>query len=170
MDEKSIRLNETPDHIERNLFVKKPIIGIALIILSLFMLMGFFNADLEAGFLVKLLSLVITVALPLAGGSYIILSHYKDKEKFISNKNDLRNKTLQAEILKLAELKGGKLTVVEVMSNLAVSNDTARKLLDSMASQSLAEVELTESGVIVYSFYEIEHLKDKQRARGVLDA
>ena len=150
--------------------MKKPTIGIALIILSLFMLMGFFNANLEAGNLVKLLSLVITVALPLAGGSYILYSHYREREKFISNKNDLRNKILKAEILKLAEKKCGKLTVVEVMSDLALNNDTAEKLLDSMVSQSLADVELTESGVIVYSFYEIQHLKDKQKARGVLDA
>ncbi len=150
--------------------MKKSTIGIALIILSLFMLMGFFNADVEAGALVQLLSLVITVALPFAGGSYIIYSHYKEKEKLISNKNDLRNKTLEAEILKLAEKKGGKLTVVEVMSDLALNKDTAKELLDSIASQSLADVELTESGVIVYSFYEIRHLKDKQKAKGVLDA
>ena len=134
------------------------------------MLMGFFNADLKAGTFVKLLSLVITVALPLAGGSYIIYSHFKDNEKFISKKNDLRIKTLEAEILKLAEKKGGKLTVVEVMSDLAMGNDTAQELLDSIASQGLADVELTESGVIVYSFYEVKHLKDKQSSRGVLDA
>jgi len=149
--------------------MKKPTIGIVLIFLSLFMLMGFFNADLEAGAFVKLFSLVITVALPLTGGAYIIYSHYKDKENFRLNKNDLRAKTLEAEILKLAERKGGKLTIVEVMSDLAMNNEAAKELLDSMASQSLADVQLTESGVIVYSFYEIKHLNDKQRAKDVLD-
>ena len=150
--------------------MKKTAIGICLIILALFMLLGYFNADLNAGVGVKILTLFITVVLPSMGGVYLIYSQYMDKEKFISNRNDLRKKTLEAEILKLAEKKDGKLTVVEVMSELAVSNETAKELLESMAIQSLADVEVTESGVIVYSFYEVKHLNEKQNAKGVLDA
>ncbi len=150
--------------------MKKITIGILLIILSLFMLMGFFNADLEAGAFVKFLTFSITIILPLAGGCSLIYSHYSEKKRLKAGKESLAAKTLEAEILKLAERKDGKLTVVEVMTELSVDNDTAKDVLESLASQSLAEVELTESGIIVYSFYEVKHLKDKQHAKGVLDA
>jgi hypothetical protein len=78
--------------------------------------------------------------------------------------------TLEAEVLRLAKQKGGKLTVVEVMTDLALDSDAAKEVLDSMAGKSLAEVELTESGIIVYAFYEVRHLQDKESAKGVLDA
>lgn len=150
--------------------MKKMSIGVALIILSMFMLLGFFNADLKQGVSVMLLSLLVAVVLPAAGGLYLIRSYYRERKRIESNRKDIRNETLEAEILKLAGKKDGKLTVVEVMSDLGLSRDTAEELLNAMASNSLAEIELTESGVIVYSFYEVKSLKDKQGARGVLDA
>lgn len=150
--------------------MKKNIIGIFLMILSLFMLMGFFRADLETGVFVNILSFLITVILPFAGGASLIYSYYEENKKLKDSKENLTIKTLEAEVLKLAEKKGGKLTVVEVMSDLAVSNDIAKELLDSITVQSLADVELTESGVIVYSFYDIKHLMDKKNTKGVLDA
>jgi hypothetical protein len=39
-----------------------------------------------------------------------------------------------------------------------------------MADRGLAEVEVSESGVLVYSFYDVRHLGEKEAARGVLDA
>lgn len=149
--------------------MKKTTIGTALILLSLFMLLGFFNADLKGGIVIKIASLIITFVLPLTGGSYLIYSHYQDKQKLQVNKNNLRLKTMAAEILKLADKKGGKLTVVEVMSDFALDKEQAKELLDSLAVEGLADVELTESGVIVYSFYDISRLNEKQAAKGVLD-
>jgi predicted DNA-binding transcriptional regulator len=137
--------------------------------LSLFMLIGFFKADIETGVFVKFFSFLITVILPLTGGAALIYSYYEEYERLRKSKENLTIKTLEAEVLKLAEKKGGKLTVVEVMSDFAMSNDTAKELLDSITVQGLADVELTESGVIVYSFYDIKHLMDKKNTKGVLD-
>ncbi|MDH3601901.1 MAG: hypothetical protein OEU26_20000, partial [Candidatus Tectomicrobia bacterium] len=85
-------------------------------------------------------------------------------------KERLRQRTLEAEILRLAAHRGGKLTVVEVVSELAVEPDTAKQALDALLGQSLAEIELTDSGVLVYTFYDIQHLAEKRASKGVFDA
>ncbi len=150
--------------------MKKTITGICLLALSIFMLLGFLNADINAGIWVKFLSFVITVILPFSGGAAILFSNYKDKKKLTLSKSLLAKKTLESEVLKLAKEKGGSLTAIEVVTEFAVDIDTAKQTLDSLAEQSVAEIELTESGIIVYSFYDIKHLKDKSTSKGVLDA
>lgn len=143
--------------------------GSILIVISMFMLLGFFNADLDSGPVVSLLTFFIAVVLPFAGGAGLIYSHYKRRESLGARREYLRQKTLEAEVLKLAEQKGGKLTVIEVVSELAIAAETAKGVLDSLAIQSIAEVEITDSGVIVYSFYDVSHLAEKPAAKGVLD-
>ena len=100
----------------------------------------------------------------------MIWSHGREKKKSAAEKEALRTRTLQADILRLAEEKGGKLTVVEVMAGLAVDKEAAGKALDALVGQEVAEIELTDSGVVVDAFYDIGHLKEKAEARGVLDA
>ena len=51
------------------------------------------------------------------------------------------------------------------MTELAVDNDKTKEVLDSLAAQSLANVELTESGIIVYSFYDVLHLGEKKNVQ-----
>lgn len=144
--------------------------GIILIILSLFMLIGFFNAKLEEGVFVTFLTFSIIVILPFVSGTLLIYYYYRDKTKLQRNKQNLAIKNLEAEVLKLAQKKGGSLTAVEVMADLAVNSETAKQVLESLAVQSLAEVEITESGVIVYSFYDVKHLHEKHKAKKILDA
>lgn len=146
------------------------IFGIILIIVSLFMLIGFFNANLKIGFFAAFLTFSIVVILPFFSGSSLIYYHYKDKTKLQRNKQGLAIKNLEAEVLKLAHNKGGSLTAVELMADLAIDRDTAKQVLESLAVQGLAEVEITESGVIVYSFYDVKHLHEKHKAKKVLDA
>ncbi len=63
----------------------------------------------------------------------------------------------------------GRLTVVEVVAELAVPDDTAKQALDALMTRELAEIEITDSGVLVYAFHDIQHLSEKPRARGLLD-
>jgi len=148
----------------------KLIIGIFLILLAAFMLIGFLNADTATDALAQYIAFAISVILPFFGGIALIYSNHRSKKNLVVSKDNLRDKTLMAEVMKLAGQKRGKLTVVEVISDLVLEHDTAKELLDSLVARGLADVELTESGVIVYSFYEISHLKDKMNAKGVLDA
>ncbi len=109
--------------------------------------------------------LVSVISLAIVGVIAFAAKKYSDKQTHI-----LHRRTFEADILKLAEQKSGRLTIVEVMAEFAVDAETAKNALESFASEGIAEIEITESGVLVYSFYDIRHLAEKESARGVLDA
>ena len=53
---------------------------------------------------------------------------------------------------------------------MAITPEAAKDALDALALREQAELEITESGVIVYAFHDVRHLEEKSRAKGVLDA
>ncbi len=144
--------------------------GIILIGISLFMLLGFSQTDYKHGLGAEIAAFVFMVAFPMVGGALLIRSHYRKKVTLARNKEALRKQAMESQILKLAAKKGGKLTVVEVVSETMLNLATAKEILDSLVHQSLASVEITDSGVIVYAFYDVAHLDEKARAKGILDA
>jgi hypothetical protein len=144
--------------------------GVILIALSLFMLLGFFVSDIDNGIGAEIAAFLLTILLPFVCGVGLIRSHYKGKAKIEENKKALWKQTMESEMLKFAAKRGGKLTVVEVVSEMPLDHLAAKDILDSLVAQSLAAVELTESGIIVYAFYDLRHLSEKEYAKGVLDA
>ena len=144
--------------------------GIALLLLALFMLIGYSRAEVEASALTTALTLLITVGLPAAGGVALLRGHFATRGRAAGRKEELRQHTLESEILRLASSHQGKLTVVEVVSALALPAAGAKELLDGMVSREIADVQISDSGVLVYAFHDIRHLSEKESARGVLDA
>ena len=144
--------------------------GAALLLLALFMLMAFMQSDADQTAAVKAIALLLTVGLPGFAGAALLRSHFGARGRLEQRKDVLRQQTLESEILRLAGQRDGKLTMVEVVSALALPQATAKELLDGMAMRELAEVEVTDSGVLVYSFHDIRHLSEKSTSRGVLDA
>jgi hypothetical protein len=53
--------------------------GVALLLLALFMFVGFLGADIDASGAAQLFALLIAVGLPAAGGSALIYSHVRSK-------------------------------------------------------------------------------------------
>ena len=144
--------------------------GAALLLLALFMFVGFLQADAEASGTTKALTLLLTVGLPGVAGAMLLREHFGARGKLAQRKDVLRQQTLESEILRLAAQSDGKLTLVEVVSALALPQAGAKELLDGMVTRELADVEITDSGVLVYSFHDIRHLSEKPYSRGVLDA
>jgi hypothetical protein len=136
--------------------------------LALFMLLGFFNAGPMSA-PVATLTFLIVVALPAAAGAGLLRSHFREKSHFSAQREQLRLQTYEAEILQLAERKGGKLTVVEVAAATGLDAPTAEAALRSLAIQGVAEVEVTDSGMLVYAFYDIQKLPEKLTSRNILD-
>ncbi len=151
----------------------KRIVGIALLLLALFFLFGSLRVR-PGGGLVMLITFLITVVAPAAGGIYLLwstsLRRAEEDATLQRRKDQLRRQTLDAELLKLAKRLGGKLTVVEAVSELAIDAVTIDEALQRMVATGMAEVEISESGVLVYAFYDIQHLGEKDTAKGVLDA
>jgi len=56
------------------------------------------------------------------------------------------------------------------VTEFAITPEKANELLESLMVRQLADVEVTDSGVVVYVFHDVKHLADKPRARGILDA
>lgn len=144
--------------------------GGVLIATALFMLMGFFNMSRPVSVPAAMATLLFTVGLPAAAGIALIRSHLGTRGRLARRREDLRRQTQEAELLKLAQEAGGKLTVVEVASRLALPMTTVETLLNGLHERGAAEIEVTDAGLIVYRFPDVQHLPGKSGSRDVLDA
>lgn len=142
--------------------------GTVLLALALFMTWGFLRADVDAAAPAALAAILITVALPAAGGIYLLARPGRER-RIAERAHALRRQTLESEVLRLAGRREGKLTVVEVVTELAVPPEEAKEVLDTLARRELAEMEVTSSGVLVYAFHDVRHLSEKSASRGILD-
>lgn len=141
--------------------------GIALMILGGLMALGFTQASLSQGPLVIFLSLCITVFLPLGGGFYLLKQSNTQSNSLMASKSQLAQKTLQAEILRLAAQKQGRLTVLEVTQAFALSAEQAELALDNLALDKVAEHQLTDEGLLVYIFPEVQQLAHKNQSKAI---
>ncbi len=141
-----------------------------LMLLSLFMLVGFVRSDAALAAPATIAALLITVVLPAAGGLALLAGHVRGRGRLTRRKEELRRQTIESEILRLAARHSGRVTAVEVASDLAISPEAAKGALDALAEREVADIEITDSGLIVYTFRDVRHLGEKAEARGVLDA
>jgi hypothetical protein len=141
-----------------------------LMLLSVLMLIGFLQSGAAIGAVATIAALLITVALPAAAGVALASGHFRARGRLARRREELRQQTIESEILRLAEQRGGRLTAVEVASDMAISPEAAKEALDSLALRELAELEITDSGMLVYAFHDVRNLREKARARGILDA
>ena len=146
------------------------VVGVALIALSLFMLLGFFRSEADTGAPATIAALVITVALPALGGIALLTKRFRRGGRLAERREALRQQTYESEILRLAAQRQGRLTAVELVTEFAITPEKANELLESLMVRQLADVEVTDSGVVVYVFHDVMNLADKSRARGLLDA
>lgn len=135
------------------------------------MLLGFAKADLnDQSMAVRVMTFGFGVGLPLAGGIGLMQSHRQDRNRMLANRATHQLRTLQSEILKLAKVNQGKLTEIEVISELSIEAAVAHEVLTSLCQKDLADIEMTDSGLLVYVFPDIQQLPDKHSSRGLLDA
>lgn len=147
--------------------MKKYLAPALLCLLSAFMLLGFLRADIAPS-AATIIAFLLTVLLP-AGIATRLLLNRTNTLKVQERQDSLRMRTIEAEILRIAQLNQGKLTIVEMVSQLAVTPDEAKRAADSLARQELADIEITESGVLVYAFRDVRLLHEKPSARGLLE-
>jgi hypothetical protein len=143
--------------------------GGLLILLALFMLVGFLNADVARSAGTTLLALLITVALPAGAGIALLRKGAGGQKRLAERRDVLRQQTLTSELLRFAGQRGGKLTAVEVVSEFAVTPDEAERALRDLVVRGLAEPEVTKSGLLVYAFHDVRLLEEKPRSKGILE-
>ncbi len=139
-------------------------------ILALFMLLGFLNSSAVLHAPATIAALVLTIGLPALGAGLLLRSHYAERSRIGNRKALLRQQTLETEVLRLAGEHGGKLTVMEVATQLGITPETAKEVLDALVVREHADLEVTDAGLLVYTFHDIRHLGGKSSAKGLLDA
>ena len=73
----------------------------------------------------------------------------------------------QHRLIRLARERGGSLTVLEAAADCRMTVEKAEEILRDLAVRGHAEVRVSDSGMIVYHFLEIERQDEKGRARPV---
>jgi hypothetical protein len=139
----------------------------ALYALAAFLLLGFLNSDVGLT-AASMFALAIGVIVPAAVATRLLLRPGRDAQRRLMQA-ELRQRTIEAEILRIAKQHAGKLTLVEIVSELAIAPDEAKTAADSLVRQQIGDLEITESGVIVYVFHDVRHLGEKPSARGLLE-
>lgn len=143
--------------------------GVALLLLALFMLIGFVKSTADGVSAAEIAALILAVVVPGAVGAKLLRDRFGRDQRIEQNKADLRNRTLAAEVLRLAGTHGGKLTIVEVVTALAITPDQAKDVMDGLARDGFADFQVTDSGVVVYDFQDVRRIGDKQDAKGILE-
>jgi hypothetical protein len=141
--------------------------GIALLVLAALMFLGFMRSNASLAAPATIAALLLTTVAPAVGGIALLRGGGSARARRL---DQLRQRTIDAEILRLAVTEGGKLTAVEVATALAISPELAKETLDALVTRDVADIAITERGVIVYTFHDAKHIGGKGDAKGVLDA
>ena len=79
----------------------------------------------------------------------------------------VRYRRQQNRIVRLAQERGGRLTVVEAAADTGLTVEEVEEVLKRMADGGYVEIEVTDSGLVVYCFPEILYAHEKHWSRGV---
>lgn len=142
-------------------------IAIALLTLAALMLFGFLRSNASIAAPATIVALLITVVAPAAGGIALLRGRDLARGKRL---DQLRQQTIDAEVLRMAVSENGRLTAVEVATALAITPEQAKDTLDALVARDVADIAVTERGVVVYTFHDAKFLGGKGDAKGVLDA
>ncbi len=142
--------------------------GAVLLFIAALMLLGFFRSSASLLSPTALFAVLLTVGLPAIAGVTLLRSSLRGSPR--ARMEALRQQTIEAEILKLAMAHQGRLTAVEVEGALALPPGEAKASLDSLVQREVADLEVTDEGVLVYTFHDARYFNGDSGAKGLLDA
>lgn len=82
----------------------------------------------------------------------------------------VRYRRQQSRVVRLARQRGGRLTVTETAADTGLTVEEASEILKRLADGGFVEVEITDSGLIVYRFPEVLFAHEKHWSQGVESA
>jgi hypothetical protein len=126
------------------------------------------RADVSFGHLSVVVAFLLTVAGPAAGGIALLRSS-SARALSPGRRDALRRQVLESEILRIAATRGNRMTVIELVTELSLTAEEAKAVLDDMMARSLADIEITDGGGIVYTFPDLEQLGERDRTRKLLE-
>ena len=142
--------------------------GIVLLVIAALMLLGFARSSASLASPTALFALALVVILPAVGGIALLRGSLGGNSA--TRMAQLRQQTIDAEILRVAMERGGRLTAVEVATSLGLGAGDAKAALDDLVQRQLAELEVSDEGVLIYTFHEARYFKGDVNSRARLDA
>ena len=82
----------------------------------------------------------------------------------------VRYRRQQNRIVRLARERGGRLTVTEAAADSGLTVEETEEILKKLADRGYVEIEVTDSGLMVYRFPEVLFGHEKHWSRGVESA
>jgi hypothetical protein len=138
----------------------KSIFGGFLIAIGAFFLFGFSVAVSRSGLSIGDVVGALLIGIgPVVGGGLLIRSHVKTKRKMLIAQEKDEYARQEKEILRLAQEKGGRLSIPDIVVKTSMSTEQAEQVMREMTTKGYVDMQVTDSGVIVYEFYEIAHRK-----------
>jgi len=138
----------------------KPTIGGILLFIGLFLLAGFILNAADESFAVgvgDIAAVLLLSVAPAVGGGLLIYSHVKAKKKALLDKKKALQTQQEKEIIRLAQQKGGRLSIPDIVAGTSLSTVEADQVMRGMTEKGYVDMQVTDSGVIIYEFYEIVH-------------
>jgi uncharacterized membrane protein YphA (DoxX/SURF4 family) len=140
-----VMLEAEPDEKLPSAGLKRRIAGVgAILMASLLVLIGFVEWEMAA---------VAVGSVVGGGGSGMFYWGWKG----LQERQKALMQGLQRKILKLADMKGGTLTVTEVAADMNLSLPAAENILTSMDDGFRVRSEISKEGVLYYEFPELLH-------------
>src|SRR5947209_9116571 len=105
------------------------------------MFLGFVRSDASLAAPATIVAVLLTTVAPAVGGIALLRGRGTARTRRL---DQLRQQTIDAEILRLAMAEKGSLTAIEVASALAVSPEAAKEALDALVARDVADIAVTE--------------------------
>jgi len=138
----------------------KTFFGGILVAFGAFMLLGIsVNLSEAAMSIGDIVGAIFFGAGPIAGGGLMIRSHMKTKRLALQAKERDIYVQREKDIIRLAQAGNGRLSIPEIVADTSMSTDEAEDVMKEMTTKGYVDMQVTDSGVIVYEFYEITHRK-----------
>jgi hypothetical protein len=142
--------------------------GIALMVIAALMLLGFARSSASLSSPTALFALLLVVVAPAGAG--IALLRGSLGRNSAARMAQLRQQTIDAEILRVAMERGGRLTAVEIATSLGLDAGDAKAALDDLVQRQVADLEVSDEGVLIYTFHEARYFKGDAKSQARLDA
>lgn len=144
--------------------------GTVLIGVALFMALGFAVSTAPRSLGTTIAALLVAVGIPGGAGLALIASHFRARRLLTADRAELRLQTWETELTRLAAEKGGKLTVVEAVVATGLRAPQVEQALRSLTEQGIADIDVTESGMLVYRFPDVQRVGEKHGSTPILDS
>ncbi|CAN5444801.1 hypothetical protein BH09GEM1_BH09GEM1_07680 [soil metagenome] len=142
--------------------------AIALLVIAALMLLGFARSSASLTSPTALFALLLVVVGPAIGGVALLRGSLGRNSS--TRMAQLRQQTIDAEILRVAMERRGRLTAVEVATALGLGADESKAALDDLVQRQVADLEVSDEGVLIYTFHEARYFKGDSPSQARLDA